>query len=195
MWFSRFLYVLRTGRRPPVGGVGAEADHGARRPFTIPRPNSPEFYPAMVCLTLVLAGALQLALPSTVDLPAQSGLAPRRARLAIIPRIGAFPAILARNVFSPEGGAGGAVSAGPDDLTVVGVVRAGRQAAILVKVGATPARLVRVGESLGGWRVAGLDRDAVLVSRDGIQRRLIVGAPARSPAPGPQAPEGAETAQ
>jgi hypothetical protein len=169
------------------------------RRFAFPARGSREFTPAIAAGALILLLALQAAMPSRTDLPADSGLAPRHARPVVAPAIPTYPALARRDVFSPNGGGavagqGDAAAAPLDQRQVVGVLITGHRASALIKAPGAMARLFTVGQTIDGWRLADIRSDAVVFQRGAAQRRLVVGAPAQSTADQPpSAPPGAET--
>lgn len=147
---------------------------------------------------LVLMLALQFALPSRTPLPADSGLAGRRPRPPAVSAIPAYPAIQTAAIFSPiraSDGVGGEPSGPLDDFAAVGAVKVGSAMAALIKPPGGPAQLLRPGQVLGGWRLARIDRDALVFQLAGDSRRLIIGAPPRTTSQTAEAPQGAETPQ
>ncbi len=164
----------------------------------MPTPNSPEFTPALACVALALLVALQLATPSKTPLPADTGLAPRRARSLVAAPIPAYPLLARDDVFSPtrSGGRGGDEAASIDDCSAVGIVAVGRASAALIKSPGAPARLVRPGEAACGWRLSQIEGNTVAFVHDGQQRRLAVGqGPLSVSHSNAQSPQGAETVQ
>jgi hypothetical protein len=146
--------------------------------------------PLLAIGALVLLIAVQLAIPSRTPLPADPGLAPRRARPPAAAQLPAYPDIVKSGLFSPDrsGGNSSAASApGSDGWSAVGVVSVGRASAGLVKPGPGPVVMVRVGETLEGWRLVAAKGDALVFERQDERRKLPLGAAA---APAPQAQGG-----
>ena len=168
-----------------------------------PPRHSPEFTPALAAVALTMLIALQLILTSRTELPASIGLAPRRARAAVVAPIPAYPALLAGGVFSPDragaGGIGAVSSASIDDCSAVGVISVGHTALALIKSPGAAPRAVRRGETVCGWRLSQIESTRLDFALAGQRRHLDVGAAPLSssratPAPGAQTPTGVETA-
>ncbi len=146
---------------------------------------------------LIALALLQLALPPKTVLPPDSALAPRRAREPMVAAIPAYPAFLQSGLFSPDraaanGDAGGSL----DENAALGVIMTGPAAAALIKAPGSPARLIRVGQSIGEWRLVHIARDVLVFESGGHRRTVTVGAPAAPIAvPSTPAPQGAETDQ
>ncbi|MFZ0267899.1 hypothetical protein, partial [Caulobacter sp.] len=126
--------------------------------------------PALTCLALVAAIALQLALPGG-DMPAEAaGLAPRRSRPLVATPTPDYAAILAAPVFSPDrinhdnapGGGNGGVTSGA--LTLVGVTTGGRFPSAVLRAADGATAVARPGQTFAGWRVTSVGPGAVRLS-------------------------------
>jgi hypothetical protein len=157
----------------------------SRPRFTLPGPGSSEFVPALATGALILLIALQIALPYATELPADTGLAPRRARALKVPAIPPYPALAQDDIFDPsrQRGDHGSPEGAADALQVVGVVSSSRGGAALIGMTGATARFVRAGESVGGWKLVSVAKDAVWVQKGDVRRRLAVGATPPGPTP------------
>jgi hypothetical protein len=129
---------------------------------------------------------------SRTALPADSGLAPRKARPIVVRPIPAYPDLAANNVFGPDR-AGGAEEGSADDCTAVGVSIVGRDVVALIRTrGALQS--VRVGQKACGGDVSQIARNTIELVQSGRHRMLVVGkdAPPVEAASQPQGPESAE---
>jgi hypothetical protein len=143
--------------------------------------------PALAVAVLALMVPLQLALPSRTPLPEDPGLAPRRPHAARVLPVADDPKILAAGLFSPDRAGSVAGDAGPaalEEVQAVGVVMFGAAPAAVIKPGAGPEQFVRVGKTIAGWRLARIERDALVFQREKQTRRLMVGAPPAATASG-----------
>ncbi len=129
---------------------------------------------------------LQFALPLRTDLPEGSSLAPRRARPAPAPVSPDYPAILQSPLFTPDRRASDAADGG--GLSVVGVIVGhGFTTALISSAG--EVRSAHVGGDVGGWRIAAIAPDRVVLEKAGQRAVLPVGgAPAAAPAQPAAAP-------
>jgi hypothetical protein len=128
-------------------------------------------------MLLLLAAGLQMAMPSTVHLPEDSPLAPRRAPEPALPAAQSHLAVLARPIFAPDRApillqaqtAG--TLAGYD---VLGTAIAGNVSTALVRD--TTGQVVRVKPDaiLQGWHLVSIDRSQLVFDRDGERRTLAV---------------------
>lgn len=150
-------------------------------------------------LPLAAAGAglvalvAQFALPVATPLPEVPPSRPRAVAVARVPvaPVAPDPVVAARTLFAPtrslagEGaaaaaaGAAGVAVAAPIDpfagATLQGIARARGYAAASVRGLDGRARLMRVGERLGGWRLAAIAGNGALFTRGREARRLAVG--------------------
>jgi hypothetical protein len=145
---------------------------------------------------LLLLLGVQVLTPVTVDPTAETGgLALRIARPVQAAPAPERPLVLAASIFAadrravPAFAAGGATPltadvgtadeasapAGLDAYVVLGSAAAGRARTALLR-GPGGLRSVRPGQSVAGWRVAAITRDAVTFSRGSRTRSLAVGA-------------------
>lgn len=167
-----------------------------RRPSTLPRLRRHELLPVAASIALVAMIGVQLVAPSHTPLPPDPGLAMRRIRTPTAAPMPDFPGILSSAIFSPDRspGADAGASGGVEAAQVIGVIGVGRAAAALVKMEPGPARFVRTGQTIGGWRVAAIAAGSVELAKGGRRRRLVVGAapPANPAPPAPGAPEASQ---
>jgi hypothetical protein len=192
-----------TSRLAPDKSQAARSTSASRSwpRFALPSPASPEFTPALATGALVLLIVLQIALPDRTDLPPDFGLAPRHARAPIASPIPAYPALSAQNVFSLDrqtGAAAEGAGLAVDQFRAVGVIAAGKAVSALLKAPGAPARLVRVGQSLAGWRLTAITRDGVVLQQGQERRRLRVDATPEAAVPPSltsPAPQTAESTQ
>lgn len=114
--------------------------------------------------------ALQFALPAEVELPPQIGkAAPARFATREIARVVPDPIIVRSALFTPgRGGSGSVAAAGPlDGAVAVGMVRGRGFARALLQQSDGSAVSVPVGGGYRGWRLAGLNKDYAIFTRDG----------------------------
>jgi hypothetical protein len=151
--------------------------------------------PAALAGALALGLGVQLILPQPSPLPDVASPARTASRLHLpatsaspAPLAVVDPAVLERPLFSPtRSGSEAAGAAAEGTFTLLGVASDGRGAgtATLSDAG-QPARSLRLGESLDGWRLTEVGRALAVLSRDGRSQTLHVGqAPARAPAGAP----------
>ncbi|MGI8841973.1 MAG: hypothetical protein ACR2F8_14510 [Caulobacteraceae bacterium] len=134
------------------------------------------------CGVLVLALALQVGLPYGQRLPQTSALAPRRPRPVTVPPVAEYPVILQAPIFSPDRKPGEDLGAAPgastlDSYAALGVAMGRGFASALVKGPGAPTRTLRRGDTLEGWRLAGLDKEKLTFERGTARHVLTVGAP------------------
>jgi hypothetical protein len=121
---------------------------------------------------LILTLLLQLALPPETPLPTDPMLAPRHMRPVKATPVPEYPAILSAPIFAPDRAPAATEGAGPEALTLAGLaVGKGVGVAIVRAQGAAP-QSVRLGESVMGWRLTGVDPKHAAFERDG--RKIIL---------------------
>ncbi len=140
--------------------------------FPRPSRDSGTLLPALLSGVLALMVALQFALPAEVELPLQIGQAvPARIATSEVARVVSNPVIMRNALFTPSrGGSGGGnvATAGPlDGAVVVGTVRGRGFARALLQQSDGSSIAVPLGGGYRGWRLAGLNRDAAIFTRDG----------------------------
>jgi hypothetical protein len=140
----------------------------------------PARLPAVLALGLVAMAALQLALPSPIDLPPADSVA--RVGIGPLPADPApvfIPASLTDGgLFAPVAGAPGAAAA-TDPLggvTIAGVVQKGRMRLALVVGPGTTMHYVAAGGQIAGWRLVSLGQSGALLRRAGDHIDLAYGA-------------------
>jgi len=126
--------------------------------------------------------ALQVVLPYGERLPEASALAPRRPRPVLVPPVAEYPAILQSPIFSPDRKPGEDLGAAPgvnvlDSYAALGVATARGFASALVKGPGEAAKTLRLGDTLEGWRLIGLEKDKLTFTRGDARHVLTVGAP------------------
>jgi hypothetical protein len=129
-------------------------------------------------------------------LPDEAQVAPRRLGASATPFVGAYSQILRAPIFSPDraGGGGGmpGAPAGIETYALVGVASGPGFATGFIKGSDGRTIAVRPGQSVAGWRLAGVNRAQLTFVREGELRTLTIGAaPAAS---APPAPTGAQAA-
>ena len=163
---------------------------------------------------MLLAGALALGLAIQLALPQASPLAEVApgGSIRASPMTGrglpggeqvhpssapAYPAILDRPLFSP-GRSETAAAAGDiaplGALALLGVASDGGRASATLAVAGGPPGSLRLGETIQGWRLSGVERDHAILSRGGVVQVLKVGAPAQAPVSAPATPAAAPAA-
>ena len=138
--------------------------------FPRPSRDNGTLLPALLAGVLVLMVALQFALPAEVELPLQIGqAAPARLAVREVSRVVPDPIIARSALFAPgRGGGGNVASAGPlDGAVAVGMVRGRGFARALLQQSDGSAVSVPVGGGYRGWRLAGLNKDYAIFTRDG----------------------------
>ncbi|HWA04542.1 MAG TPA: hypothetical protein VG819_13560 [Rhizomicrobium sp.] len=134
----------------------------------------------MAATVLLIAAGLQLALPSSLELPQVARrAAPARAQdTAPAIRQAAYPAILAHPIFAPdrapppvEADASGNLSG----YEVIGTAIAGNAAAaaVLRDSGGEMSR-VKIGETIDGWKLVSIEPEGLVFDRNGERRSLAV---------------------
>src|SRR3954454_8643729 len=73
-----------------------------RLPSGLVSRRSPELLPAVVTVALFMAAGVQMAIPSTVDLPQETSMAPRPLPAAFVPAAREYPVVLAKPIFAPD---------------------------------------------------------------------------------------------
>jgi hypothetical protein len=144
-----------------------------------------------MALAAVLIGglALQVLAPARTLPPADGGLAPRHLRMPIAVPAPDYPGILRAPIFAPDRrpGAPVAVSQG---LHLIGVASSGRQSQTAIVKGLDgAAHLLRLGESLQGWRLVSVSGDRATFEGPGGTMRLDVEDPEATAAGGEAEPE------
>jgi hypothetical protein len=140
--------------------------------------------PISACIALSALVIVQVAIPAPLKLPDDPLVLPRR--LAPLP-----PQVLSADgpdvqgsLFSPDRAAGAAAGAGgAAGLSLAGLARARGLAAALLRRSDGTTALLRVGQSVDGWRLASIGQDAVVITRGSEKQTLPVTASA-VPAPG-----------
>jgi general secretion pathway protein C len=120
--------------------------------------------------------------------------APTRAEQAPAPALADYAVIAERDIFNPPHDGGPAPAPGGGTaLRLWGVAFQGREARAVIEDTATHRQdLYRVGDHLGGARIAAIDWDRVTLERGGAETTLdLLPPPRAAPAP-PGAAEGAE---
>lgn len=153
----------------------------SRLPSGLVSKRNPEVFPALAAVILLVAAGLQIAIPSSADLPQNTAPAPRRAAEPIGPTEREYPAILQRPIFAPDRAPvllQAQASSNLSGYEVVGTAIAGPVSAALVRD--TTGRVIRVKPDaiLQGWRLVSIDRTQLLFDRDGERRALAVTATA-----------------
>jgi hypothetical protein len=131
--------------------------------------------------TLLLAILLfQLALPHPITTARGRSVLPSTTSDPAVAVVPDYPQILMRPLFSPtrssaETGSGEAsASIQLSDFSVVGVAIGHGLATAVVRGPGGEARMLRPGDRLIGWTVAGVRRDAVVLEADGRKKELPV---------------------
>jgi hypothetical protein len=152
----------------------------SRLPSELISRRNPELMPAMAATVLLLAAGLQLALPSGLSLPdAPRRPAPAPAReVAVATPPSAYAAILAHPIFAPdrkpppvEADASGNLNG----YEVLGTAIAGANtAAAILRDSEGEMTRVKVGETIDGWKLVSIAREALVFDRNGERRSLTV---------------------
>jgi len=142
---------------------------------------SPEVFPALAIVILLIAAGLQIAMPSSASLPEETALAPRGAAEPAEPIAQNYQAILERPIFAPDRAPVLLQAQATGNLSgyeVLGTAIAGPVSAALVRD--TTGRVIRVKPDaiLQGWRLVSIDRAQLVFDRDGERRALAVSATA-----------------
>jgi hypothetical protein len=149
--------------------------------------DSRETAPALAVAVLALMIPLQLALPSRTPLPEDPGLAPRRPHPLQVRPAPDDPKLAAAGLFSPDragaGGGGAGAPAALDEVQAVGVIMLGAAPTAVIKPVSGDQQLIHVGKTVAGWRLARIERDALVFQRGKESRRVVVGAPLAVKAP------------
>jgi hypothetical protein len=151
---------------------------------------SPELIPAVVTVALLMLVGVQMAIPSTVDLPQEAAVTPRQSAAALAPTAREYPIVLAKPIFAPDRAPVVLQAQTAGNLSgfeVLGTAIAGTISAALVRD--ATGRIIRVKPDaiLQGWRVVSIDRAQLIFDRDGERRSLAVTAAApRAGAVNPQ---------
>jgi hypothetical protein len=130
----------------------------------------------MACTALTLVLAMQFAAPSQTPLPEDSGLAPRRTRPVVAAPLPEYSQVLAAPVFAPDrkpSVGSDTAQAAEAGLTVLGLASGRGVGAAVMKAQNGPAQVVRMGDTISGWKIVGLDRNHVILDRNG--KRLALG--------------------
>jgi hypothetical protein len=153
--------------------------------------------PGALATLLLAALILQVLLPVTTE--SSASVAPFAGRTTTpasrqtseppIAAVADFPQILARPLFSPTRTSADAVSeagaaaAQLSDYTVVGSASARGRAMAVLRSATGQVLTVHTGDTLLGWRVAAIGRDAVVFEVDGRKRILPVAGTSPAGAP------------
>ena len=141
----------------------------------------------MLCAVLAAGLVLQFILPQTSDHVIGAALRPAAVverPVAVTPD---YPAILSRPLFTPgrtpsgSGADGTSANAQLSDFSVVGTAVDHSFAAAFVRGPGGGVRTLRRGDSLLGWTVAEVRRDALVLEVEGRKRELPVAAQAQPP--------------
>jgi hypothetical protein len=138
-----------------------------------PRPSRDNgaLMPALLCGVLVLMLALQFALPTGDELPAEvRRVVPARLAQSEVGRVVPDPIILRGALFSPGRGGGGAnvAASGPlDGAVVVGMVRGRGFARAVLQQSDGSAVSVPLGGGYRGWRLIALSSGNAIFSKEG----------------------------
>ena len=136
-------------------------------------------------LILILAAALALLLQLTLHRsPDVVGDPPSRARLALsarqvpeTPVRTAYAAQINRSPFDLLRGGATPTEASTDSFSLIGLIRSGASASAVVRDPAGGGHVLRPGDSLQGWRLDGVGRDDVTLSRGADRRTLTLNGP------------------
>ena len=136
---------------------------------------------------LVLALIVQLVLPSSHPLTEASPLAPRRPKPVVAPPVPDYAAILAAPIFSPDRKPGEDEDSAPgsgalDGFAALGVATGRGFATALLKGPDGVVSTLRVGDSVQGWRLVGVESAKLTFQRDTARHVVPVGAPTTTPA-------------
>src|SRR5690242_5167138 len=152
---------------------------------------SPELFPALAAVILLITAGMQVAMPSSAALPEDTVAAvPRPAPEPPQPVARTYAAVLAHPIFAPDRAPVllQAQTAGTlSGYEVIGTAVAGPISAALVRDATGRILRVKPDALLQGWRVVSIDRTQMILDRDGERRSLTVtAAPARAGAINPQ---------
>ncbi|QGP80472.1 hypothetical protein [Sphingobium sp. CAP-1] len=152
---------------------------------TLLRSVEQEPLPAILTLLLALALLFQLMMPMQIDLPdvaARPMPAPDLRTVEIT--LASMPlTATARNIFSPAGGAGKAMTTESGVVTLLGVARSGRRGAAVLRGADGTAITVPLGGRLGPWRVTGIGIGSARISSSARTITLRIGDATASAAP------------
>lgn len=153
----------------------------SRLPSGLVSKRNPEVFPALAVVILLMAAGLQIAIPSSADLPQSTAPAARPAPEPVDPGVREYPAILQRPIFAPDRAPvllQAQASGNLSGYEVLGTAIAGPVSAALIRD--TTGRIIRVKPDaiLQGWRLVSIDRTQLLFDRDGERRALTVSATA-----------------
>lgn len=131
----------------------------------------------LATVTLLAAGAFQIALPPSVELPRNSGLASRHPVPLANPTAKSYPAVLARPIFAPDRAPVVLQAPSAGNLAgfeVLGTAIAGTTSAALVRN--STGRIIRIkpDDVVQGWRLVSIERAQLTFDRDGERRLLAV---------------------
>jgi hypothetical protein len=141
----------------------------------------------LACVVLLAALGLQAVMPSETPMSEGAGLAPRRVRPVSLPAAPDYPGIQAAPLFAPDRRPGEPAPTGPaaegslDSYAVLGVAVGGGRATALVSGPGAPNQSMRLGDLVNGWRLVAIGPAKATFEKNGAQRSLTVGAPARGP--------------
>jgi len=134
----------------------------------------------MAVIALVLAAGLQLALPSSVELPARSR-APAAAPVesnVVRAAPAAYAAIMAHPIFAPDRAPPPAEAEASGNLSgyeVLGTAIAGKvSAAALLRDSGGEITRIKVGEVIDGWKLLSIAPQELVFDRNGERRSLTV---------------------
>jgi hypothetical protein len=142
----------------------------------------------MAAIALVLTAGLQLALPSSVELPARPRVRAAAPTSAPITRVAplTYAAIMAHPIFAPDRlppPAEAEASGNLGGYEVLGTAIAGKTAAAaLLRDSGGEITRVKVGEEIDGWKLLSIAPEELVFDRNGERRSLNVDmtAPART---------------
>jgi len=139
--------------------------------------HSPELMPAGAATVLLLLAAVQIAIPSSVKLPDDMAVVPKRSLETRAPISTSYAAVLAHPLFAPDR-APVTAEAQPfgnlNGFEVLGTAIAGNMSAALVRDATGRILRLKPDEVLQGWRVVSIDRTQITFDRDGERRSLAV---------------------
>jgi hypothetical protein len=133
---------------------------------------------------LLMILAAQLLIPQSNVTAIDTGLAPRRNRPLTVPPSVSYESALNAPIFAPDrrpGADDGDSVTGVDPLAgyaALGAATGRTFASAIVSVPGGSTRLLRLGDELAGWRLAGISAVRLTFERKGDLRRLVIGAPA-----------------
>lgn len=142
---------------------------------------SPEVFPALAAVVLLIAAGLQIVIPSSASLPEGTALAPRRAPEPLVSVAQNYPTVLERPIFAPDRAPVLLQAQATGNLSgyqVLGTAVAGTVSAALVRDATGRVIRVKPDAILQGWRLVSIDRTELVFDRDGERRSLAVSATA-----------------